>query len=662
MVGTKREVVGTALQLAGQAWTLTYDTSRRARGVNGVPPLSGLDPTGFGELWLSSLHKQLSVAMDRRGARASRGDGRVVSFSGNGAGSFTTDGDVSDRLVGISGGGYRYMDAEARALETYDASGKLTAITHAGGQSLSFVHSDANNPIAIASKPGLLIQVLDGFGRSLRFEYELPSGSSTARVSKIIDAAELAVVPAYDLNGNLAQLTWSDGAVRRFVYDHPTLPWALTGVVDERAIRRSTFDYDSEGRAKSTEHAGGVNRYSVTYAAPPQILVSESYDASSNILYRTKTWQLPQAPVVTLPNGASSSLGVAAVLDTPRVTSRSQPAGSGCDASTSSTAYDVYGNVAVKDDFNGSRICYASDLTRNLETVRIEGLANTASCAALTPANSVLPSGSRKISTEWHPDWALQTKRAEPTGLTTYVYNGQPDPFNANAIASCAPGTALLPDGKPIAVLCKQVEQATTDVDGRSGFGGTLQAGVASRQTSWTYNGFGQVLTEDGPRTDVSDVTTYAYYSDTTADHTTGDISQVTNAAGQVTQYTKYNKHGQVLQTIDSNGVVTDIAYDLRQRLTSVSVGGQITSYLYEPFGQLKRVTLPDASFVRYEYDDAHRLKAIEDSTGNRIDYTLDNTGKRVQEQVKDSSGTLARQLSRSIDALGRVQQATGTE
>lgn len=39
--------------------------------------------------------------------------------------------------------------------------------------------------------------------------------------------------------------------------------------------------------------------------------------------------------------------------------------------------------------------------------------------------------------------------------LTIDVYNGQPDPFNGNAIASCASASARLVDGKPIAVLCK---------------------------------------------------------------------------------------------------------------------------------------------------------------------------------------------------------------
>ena len=94
------------------------------------------------------------------------------------------------------------------------------------------------------------------------------------------------------------------------------------------------------------------------------------------------------------------------------------------------------------------------------------------------------PRGSRKTSTQWHPDWRLASKVAEPGQDHHQVYNGQPDPFNANAIASCAPASALLPDGKPIAVLCKTVEQATTDADGALGFSATLQAAWPTANSS----------------------------------------------------------------------------------------------------------------------------------------------------------------------------------
>ena len=219
-------------------------------------------------------------------------------------------------------------------------------------------------------------------------------------------------------------------------------------------------------------------------------------------------------------------------------------------------------------------------------------------------------------------------------------------------------------------MLCRQVEQATTDANGSLGFSATLDSTVANREQKWTYNQWGQVLSHDGPRTDVADITTYSYYSDTSftgvgaaaVGHTIGDLQSVTNAAGKVTQYTKYDKHGQLLESVDPNGVVSTNSYDLRQRLLSTSVGGQTTSYTYDLAGQLKRVTRPDASWIGFDYDPAHRQTAVYDNLGNRIEYTLDNAGNRTAESVKDTSGALRRQLARSIDALGRVQQVTGAQ
>jgi YD repeat-containing protein len=361
------------------------------------------------------------------------------------------------------------------------------------------------------------------------------------------------------------------------------------------------------------------------------------------------------------------NLGYSVVAGFSRLTSQSQPAGSGCAASSSALSYDTNGNVASSDDFNGSRSCSAYDLSRNLETTRVEGLANTQACSAVTGAGASLPTGSRKTSTSWHPDWKLETKRAEPGKLTTSIYNGQPDPFNGGALASCAPSTALLPDGKPIAVLCKQVEQATSDANGGQGFSASLQGGVANRTRSWTYSSTGQVLTEMDP---LNNTTTYTYYSDTAftgsdpnaVGHTLGDLQTITNAKSQVTNYSKYNKHGQLLESTDPNGVVTTNTYDLRQRLLSTSVGGQATTYSFDAAGQLLKVTNPDASWIGYEYDAAHRQNAVKDNLGNRIEYVLDNAGNKTGQSVKDPQGNLARSLARSIDALGRVQQTTGRE
>jgi YD repeat-containing protein len=251
---------------------------------------------------------------------------------------------------------------------------------------------------------------------------------------------------------------------------------------------------------------------------------------------------------------------------------------------------------------------------------------------------------------------------AEPGKLTTNVYNGQPDPFNGNATASCAPSTALMPDGTPIVVLCKKVEQATTDADGSQGFSAALDVKVPNRVWSYSYNQYGQVLTAKGPRTDGNDTTTYAYYSDTTSSHTTGDLQAVTDALGHVTTSTQYDAYGNVLEQVDANGVATDYSYDARQRLKTVRVGSQTTSYDYWPTGLLKQVTWPDQSYVAYTYDDAHRLTDVADSQGNSVHYVLDNAGNWLNEQYKDPTGALKRELDRAYDALGRVQQTTGRE
>ena len=71
-------------------------------------------------------------------------------------------------------------------------------------------------------------------------------------------------------------------------------------------------------------------------------------------------------------------------------------------------------------------------------------------------------------------------------------------------------------------------------------------------------------------------------------------------------------------------------------------------------------MTLPDQASVTYTYDAAHRLIAIADQQGNRIDYTLDAMGNRITEKANDNGGTLVKNIQRSIDALNRVQQITG--
>jgi RHS repeat-associated protein len=247
---------------------------------------------------------------------------------------------------------------------------------------------------------------------------------------------------------------------------------------------------------------------------------------------------------------------------------------------------------------------------------------------------------------------------AGPKQLTVNVYNGQPDPLNGNAIASCAPVVARSLDGSATPMLCRQVVQATTDADGHLGFGAALQAGVAARVSSWTYDAQGRMLSASIG----SGTYQYLRAAASTADVTEGDLLRVTAPNGEATTFDRYNKYGQVLQSTGPDGRVTAYTYDLRQRMLSRTVGSLTTAYEYDAAGQLTKVTLPDGSWVGYAYDDAHRLVAVTDKKGNRIDYVLDNTGNRVDQRVKDPLGDLKQSLNRTMDALGREQQSGVTD
>jgi YD repeat-containing protein len=321
-----------------------------------------------------------------------------------------------------------------------------------------------------------------------------------------------------------------------------------------------------------------------------------------------------------------------------------QPAGAGCGAANSQIGYDANANVISRTDFQYHQTCYAYDLNRNLETKRVEGISQWANCTA---SLSSPPAGSRVITTQWHPDWRLETRIAEPNKITTITYNGQG--------ATCAPSTVLV-DGKPPAVVCSKSEQATTDATGALGFAAGLTG--TARTWTYTYTTYGRVLTATDPN---GKTTTTTYYPDDDPDMgRRGNVATVTNAANHVTRITAYNLHGQPTQVVDPNGLVTDLTYDLGLRLTSRKVGSELTTFTYDPRGLLTNVTLPDGASLTYTYDVAHRLIAIADHQGSRVDYTLDAMGNRINERATGNGGTLVKNIQRSIDALNRVQQIVG--
>jgi RHS repeat-associated protein len=470
-------------------------------------------------------------------------------------------------------------------VEAYGPDGKLLSITNRNGVSQTLAYDGS----------GQLASVTDSFGHQLLFSF------TNGRLTGVTQPDGQLIQYAYATNGYLTYATDAAGNVRQ--YHYATSDPYLTGITDENSQRYSTYTYHSYYRhGLTTELAGGVNKYTI------------NYNYSGDI-----------KRAVTDPTGTSRIInftinsGVQRFRDTASTCA-------GCDTSKSLT-YDANGNTASRRDFNNNLTCYAYDLGRNLETVRVEGFAPaTAACpAALSAYTPAVGTRERKVATVWHANYRIPTAVTEANRIVAFTHD-----TSGNVLTRTVTDTSVIPN--------------------------------VSRTWTYTYNSYGQVLTEDGPRTDVSDITTYTYYTCTTG-FQCGQLNTITNALGHVTTYNSYNAHGQPTQITDANGFVTSLAYDARQRLTDrctggtlpLCSGGELTHLDYWPTGLLKKATNPDASYIEYTYDNAHRLTQINDGALNKIVYTLDNAGNRTAETTYDPSNALRRTHTRVFNTLNQL-------
>jgi RHS repeat-associated protein len=398
-------------------------------------------------------------------------------------------------------------------------------------------------------------------------------------------------------NGRLSSIETPDGNTVQYAYSGQD----LVQVTHEDATTRQ-YHYEIGWNFLTGITDERAMRHS-TYGYNNSTGLLETTELAGGVNKYTIGYYTAGPRIVTDPLNVQRYYDFSTVLNKPRLLS-SPSVCAGCSEPKAAT-YDANGNASSRTDFNNIQTTYAYGLARNLETSRTE--------AHGTPR-------ARTVTTQWHSTFRLPTQIDEPGKRTTFTRDT---------------------DGN---VLTKTVLDTATS---------------ASRTWTYTYNGFGQVLTADGPRTDVSDVTTYTYYTCTTG-YQCGQVNAITNAAGHVTTYNTYNAHGQPLTITDSNGLVTTLTYDARQRLTSRTIGSEQTIFAYWPTGLLKKATLPDGSYLQYSHDAAHRLTEIEDSEGNRIVYTLDNMGNRTAEQVYDPSNALTQTRTRVFNTLNQLWKEIG--
>jgi YD repeat-containing protein len=608
------------------------------------------EPGAFGKNWRHNYQRSLAVTGLSGSAinqvKVYREDGRRFDFILNGS-AWQPDADANMTLT-------RSVDSNANttqwqlklpddSLETYNPEGRLLTIKHRTGviQNLAY-YAD-----------GKLQTVDDGFGRAITLAYN----ATTGFIEKLTGPDLVEYSYGYDIaTGHLKTVTFpdktastTDNPVKTYHYgsDDATeagyaggKPDALTGITDENGDRYATFKYNSQGMALTTEHAtGGIDQYTMAYFAddPVTVGVVDPYTEITDPLCNVN------------PNPASCLRKVhfQTILGVMRPVSRDQPAGSGCAAAASQTQYDTNGNTLSIVDFNNHKTCYAYN-SRNLEIERVEGLPASADCPTeLNNANLSPPA--RRITTDWHPSYRLPVKIAEPKKLTTYTRD--------------TAGNVLF-----------LTEQATADADGTDGLAPVLQGNP--RSWGYTYNSYGEVLTEDGPRnnaTDANDTTTQLYYpANDSIIARRNKLHTATSPLNHTTTYDTYDNNGRPTQITLPDGTLKLLSYHPRGWLetteTKNSAGtlSEKTQYDYYPTGLLHTATQPNGSVLTYQYDSAHRLTEVTDSlsaagVGNKVVYELDAMGNRLHENYYAPNSTVSRRkVDRVYDPLNRLQTITG--
>jgi len=476
---------------------------------------------------------------------------------------------------------------------------------------------------------GRLTGIEDRNGNSVSLGY---TGS---KLTAITDAFGRGMTLAYDGNDRLSTLTAGSRSVT-YTYD------STTGNLERADWSDGSFE------TYEYEDPNDVHNLTAVRDSYGHLIESHTYDTSDRV---TATQSDSGNSAYTLVYNSATQTTVTNSLGVPSVFIHDSFSGM---VTTSS------GPGCASCGGGGTEMTIVRD--RFLRPVTITDAEGVVTKLSYDAAGNVLtrteafgvPGVARTTTYTWHPTFNLPLTISVPS------------------VGSC---------GSPNRIVTNTYDPATGDklTEQVTGCAGLVPF---SRTTAWTYDGHGQVLTIEGPRTDVSDVTTYDYYPDGDSDVSRrGRLQRVTNALGHETAYAGYDLFGNVgsvttASNVVGNSVETTYLHDGKDRVTETRTKGPVpaddivTEQVYDLEGNLDFVRLPNcveaglacAFSVDYVYDTVNRLTETHDPFGNKTVYTYDTAGNRTREEYRDGLDVVQRFTNFKYDSYNRLQYTYFTD
>ncbi len=471
----------------------------------------------------------------------------------------------------------------------------------------------------------------------------------------------------------------SDGAAWLFSYDTVTQAYALVSPPEERAW----IVYDSSTARYTLTFLDGTKKifnsggYLIAILDRNGNQTSVSYDASNRITQVTDAaGRTASFTYVGSSRQASTMQDAVGVIATYTYSSSKLTRVTYADGSFINFIYDISSLITSVTDTDG----------KVLEAHTYSGYKGLTSERA---------GGVDKITVSYPQDGltSLTDSRGNVTDYRYQVINGRRFVWKvAGAGCSTCGGR-----GNKVFVFDTKGNRTSSTDDANNTttytydiYGNVTSRSVQSNPTTtltwtYTYNGFGQVLTATDPMSNVTTntydvngnllstsqagVTTSFEYdikgqltrvtdprnNSTTFTYTTaGLLATVTDALSNATTY-GYDARGNRAGVTDPLNHHTTFTYNSMSRLTQVTYpDNSTTSFAYDNRGRRTSVTDANSKTTTYAYDDADRLTNVTDAATNVTGYGYD-----TESNLTNITDALGRMTSFAYDAQGRVTTAT---